>query len=204
MPSPTRPLPTSRAAALTGPVYGLDIETDTTVDGLDPLVARVVAIAISTEDGEHVFDGAELDILRATDHTLATLEPGVLVTWYGSGFDLPFLEHRISRHGLLTGLRVLPAEHDPQARVGSWHRHRHLDAYRVYRNDLPRLLPVSCSLKSVARLLGFEPIEVDIERLHELPANQLRDYVASDARLGRAAALRRWTTAAPFMDQLVA
>ena len=164
----------------------------------------MVAVAISTEDGEYVFDGPELDLLRATDHTLASLAPGILVTWYGSGFDLPFLEHRIRRHGLLTGLRVAPADHDPSARVGSWHGHRHLDAYRVYRNDLTRLLPVSCSLKSVARLLGFDPIEVDIERLHELPLEQLREYVASDARLGRAAALRRWSTARPFLDQLVA
>ena len=37
-------------------VYGLDIETDTTVDGLDPLVARVVAVAVAGPTGVTIFD----------------------------------------------------------------------------------------------------------------------------------------------------
>ena len=73
----------------------------------------------------------------------------------------------------------------------------------MYRNDLRRLLDISCSLKSVARLLGYDPVTVDMHRLHELGAQQLRAYVASYARLCRAAALRRWPTAAPFIDQVV-
>lgn len=184
-------------------VYGLDIETDTAVDGLDPQMAAVIAVAISGEGGEAVFDGEEAELLVALDGHLRRLPRGVLVTWYGSGFDLPFLAERYGRLGLDTGL--LTERHGSDDHVtGSWSGHRHLDAYRVYRNDLTRLLDISCSLKSVAGLLGFAPVEVDVERVHELPRRELREYVASDARLARLAALQRWPTAVRFVDQLVA
>ena len=185
-------------------VYGLDIETDTSVDGLDPRVSAIVAVAVSTGDTDHVFDGDERRLLVELDEFLRFLDPGVLVTWYGSGFDLPFLETRSTLTGVPLGLSVGPCRHDPEALAGTWHGHRHLDAYRVYRNDLTRLLDLSCSLKSVSRLLGYEPIEVEVEQLHDLSPAELRAYVASDARLTRAAALRRWRTATPFVDQLVA
>jgi hypothetical protein len=32
------------------PLYGLDIETDTTIDGLDPSCAAVVAVGLATPD----------------------------------------------------------------------------------------------------------------------------------------------------------
>jgi uncharacterized protein YprB with RNaseH-like and TPR domain len=193
--------PSSARSVPPGLVYGLDIETDTTVDGLDASVAPVVAVALCTEKHEHVFDGDEAHILRGVDQLLQALDPGILVTWYGSGFDLPFLQVRSTMAGIELGLR-LEARDDLGGVRASWHQHHHLDAYRVYRNDLGRLLDVSCSLKSVARLLGYRPVEVDIEHLHQLDRSELSSYVASDARLGRAAALRRWTTAAPFIDQL--
>jgi hypothetical protein len=82
----------------------------------------------------------------------------------------------------------------------AWGAHRHLDAYRVYRNDLDRWLDVSCSLKSVARLLGFSVPYVDASRVHELDPEALVAYVGSDAVLAREAALARWSTAAPFVD----
>ena len=37
----------------------------------------------------------EADVLRATDSALADLPPGVIATWNGAAFDLPFLaDHR--------------------------------------------------------------------------------------------------------------
>ncbi len=187
-------------------VYGLDIETDTSIDGLDPDVAPVVAVAVATEHGEWVFDGPENQLLTELDHFVSGLADGIVVTWYGSGFDLPYLDRRAEILGRRLGLEITSVgERDAvggaKRHRGVWYGHRHLDAYLVYRNDLPRLLEVSCSLKSVSRLLGFDPLEVDIDQLHELAPHELRAYVASDARLCRAAALRRWATALPFVDQ---
>ncbi|MEO1064430.1 MAG: ribonuclease H-like domain-containing protein [Actinomycetota bacterium] len=192
------------------PTYGLDIETDTACDGLDPRVATIVAVAVSGDDDEVVFtDGDERALLAAVDEDLARRRPGVIVTWNGACFDLPFLASRSAAVGLELGLRLrldptlpfrtaLPG-HEGAYRA-SWHGHRHLDAYRVWRNDLHRVVDVSCSLKSVARLTGHVPVEVDRERVHELSPTALHEYVVSDARLARLLALRRWSTATPFVD----
>ena len=64
-------------------VYGLDIETDTTVDGLDPYVAPVVTVALSNEGFDEVFTGPEDQILRDLDDRLASMSPGVIATWNG-------------------------------------------------------------------------------------------------------------------------
>jgi DNA polymerase elongation subunit (family B) len=192
------------------PIYGLDIETDTSVDGLDPAVAPVVTVALSTPGGDEVFAGAERDLLGALDEALGALPPGVIATWNGAAFDLPFLADRYARHGLAAGLtieldpaivsrRPPLAGHEGAYRAG-WHGHRHIDAYRLYRGDVGPALRVSCSLKTIARLVGLTPVEVDREQIHALPDDVLRAYVASDARLARLLAERRWPAAARFVD----
>lgn len=191
-------------------IYGLDIETDTSVDGLDPAVSPVVTVALSTPAGDEVFTGPEADMLAALDARIRVLEPGVLATWNGAAFDLPFLADRAAACGLDLGLRLVPdptvvlhhgplAGHDGAYRA-SWYGHHHVDAYRVYRSDVGRVLRVSCSLKSIARVVGLTPVEVDRERIHELPAAVLDAYVASDARLARILAERRWPGAARCVD----
>lgn len=191
-------------------LHGLDIETDTSHDGLDPRVSEVVAVAVSSDEGEAVFShGTERDLLEAVDEHLARCAEGVIVTWNGAAFDLPFLASRAEALGLELGLRLRPDHrlvvrsalpgHDGAYRAG-WHGHRHLDAYRVWRNDLHRVIDMSCSLKAVARLTGLRPVEVDRERVHELSAQRLDEYVASDARLARLLARRRWSTAEAFVD----
>jgi uncharacterized protein YprB with RNaseH-like and TPR domain len=192
------------------PIYGLDIETDTTVDGLDPAVSPVVTVAVSTPAGDEVFSGPEADVLRATDAALAGLAPGVIATWNGAAFDLPFLLDRSVRLGLGLGLRValdprLASNHPPLpghagAYRGAWHGHAHLDAYRVYRADVGPALRVSCSLKSIARVVGLTPVEVDRERIHELPRTVLGAYVCSDARLARQLSERRRPGLERFVD----
>src|SRR3546814_312720 len=71
------------------PIYGLDIETDTSVDGLDPNVSRIVAAALSTCGVDELFDGPEGELLAGLDERLAEWPPGVLAPWNGSAFDLP-------------------------------------------------------------------------------------------------------------------
>jgi DNA polymerase elongation subunit (family B) len=197
-----------------GPIYGLDIETDTSVDGLDPAVSPVVTVALSGPAGDEVFAGAERDLLAALDEALRALPPGVLATWNGAAFDLPFLADRAARLGLAVGLTI---ELDPTivsrrpplaghtgAYRGTWHGHRHIDTYRLYRGDVGPALQVSCSLKTIARLVGLTPVEVDRERIHALPDDVLRAYVTSDARLARLLTERRWPAASRFVDPAAA
>jgi uncharacterized protein YprB with RNaseH-like and TPR domain len=195
------------------PLYGLDIETDTTCDGLDPGVARVVAVAVSSAAaGDVVLTGAEHGVLAALDAHLAELDPGVLVTWNGGAFDLPFLATRAGRLGLDFGLELawdhrgyragrppLPGHLGTYA--AAWHGHVHVDAYRAWRTLVDDGVP--CGLKSVARAEGLDPVEVDdVTALHDVPRDHLRRYVASDAALTRRLAERRWADVRRFIDRL--
>jgi RNase_H superfamily len=206
---------TSEPTGVTGddgpaPVYGLDIETDTTIDGLDPAVSPVVLAALSTPEGDEVFDGDEPRLLAALDARLRDLPPGILATWNGAAFDLPFVADRAAAAGVALGLTLVP---DPTvvlsrgplrghtgAYRATWYAQRHVDAYRMYRGDVGRVLRISCSLKAIARVVGLTPVEVDRERIHELPRDVLDAYVTSDARLARLLTERRRTTVARFVD----
>lgn len=192
------------------PRYGLDIETDTSAGGLDPRRAGVVAVAISSPSGEQVITGPEAQLLRTVDRVVEALEPGILVTWNGAGFDLPFLADRAAGCGVVLGLRLqadptIVRHRDPLAgHAGayraSWHRHLHLDAYLAYRALLAGS-ELSCSLKATARRAGLAPIEVDVTRLHQLPRSQLVRYVASDALTARLLAEARWAEMEGFVDR---
>ena len=193
-------------------VYGLDIETDTTENGLDPRVAAVVTVALAGPGYEEVFTGPEAQLLVELDARLGELEPGVLATWNGAAFDLPFLSDRAALHGLPLGLRL---QHDASITMrraplpghrgayrASWFDHGHLDAYRLYRGDVGPALRISCSLKSIARFVGLAPVEVDRTRIHDLSNEALHAYAASDARLARILTERRWATASRFVDRV--
>jgi DNA polymerase elongation subunit (family B) len=193
-------------------VYGLDIETDTSENGLDPRVASVVTIALSSPGVDEVFSGRESTILLDVDQRLRSLPPGVLATWNGAAFDLPFIADRAARHGLELGLRLqfdpsmamrrAPLPGHSGAYRGQWYDHGHIDAYRLYRGDVGPSLRVSCSLKSIARLVGLSPVEVDRERIHDLSNEALHAYASSDARLARVLTERRWSSASRFVDRL--
>jgi DNA polymerase elongation subunit (family B) len=193
-------------------VYGLDIETDTTENGLDPRVAAVVTVALAGAGYEEVFTGPEAQLLVDLDDRLAELEPGVIATWNGAAFDLPFMADRAALHGIELGLRLqhdraitmrrAPLPGHRGAYRASWFDHGHLDAYRLYRGDVGPALRISCSLKSIARFVGLVPIEVDRTKIHDLSNEALHAYAASDARLARILTERRWGTASRFIDRV--
>jgi uncharacterized protein YprB with RNaseH-like and TPR domain len=193
-------------------VYGLDIETDTSENGLDPRVASVVTVALSAPGLDEVFSGRESTILFDVDQRLRDLPTGVIATWNGAAFDLPFLADRAGLHGLELGLRLqfdptlamrrAPLPGHRGAYRGAWYGHGHIDAYRLYRGDVGPSLRVSCSLKSIARLVGLSPIEVDRDRIHDLSNEALHAYASSDARLARVLTERRWPSASRFVDRL--
>ncbi|MEM7322399.1 MAG: hypothetical protein AAF531_04870 [Actinomycetota bacterium] len=121
---------------------------------LDPSQSTVVAAGISTIDGDEYYDGDERRILSILDQRFAVLDPGIISTWNGSIFDLPFLRARARALRLGLGLRVRPdrrrhlrrvadQRQAPSLRVGdqngssrpvcgAWHRQRHLDLRWVY------------------------------------------------------------------------
>lgn len=169
-----------------------------------------MAVALVGDDIEVVFDGSEAQILQDLERTLAGLAPGIIVTWNGSRFDLPYLADRAQLACVPLGLHLTRSSfrdswHDPLPghRGGyqaSWGNHRHLDAYFVFRGDVGASLHLSCALKPLARFVGLEPVEEDRRNLHLLSQEQLQAYVASDAHLTRELALRRWRTAQNAID----
>ncbi|MEZ5322402.1 MAG: 3'-5' exonuclease [Microthrixaceae bacterium] len=179
-------------------LYALDIETDTSVDGLDAEVAPVIAVGLAYQGRSITFDGPESELLRSLDDHLGSLPPGLIITWNGSRFDLPFLDARARHCGTPVALRLVPVRrhvHTAHAEPrwdARWYDHRHLDLYDLYRNDVGAGLGISCGLKRMARLAGLDPVEVDFERFHELDRTEVARYVRSDAEVTRVLALRRW------------
>ena len=186
-------------------IYGLDIETDTTpMDdgtprGLDPANTAIVNVAVSTRQGEIVFRGEERALLESLDRYVRSLPAGLVATWNGAVFDLPFLVTRASSHGIELGLSLTPSDairpkYDPLpghagGYLGSWANctpvpHAHLDVAYALREHAASA-GVQWSLKPVARHHGLSPIEVDRTAVHQLTPEQQDDYVASDARVTR-------------------
>ncbi|MCZ7629720.1 MAG: hypothetical protein M5U19_12010 [Microthrixaceae bacterium] len=189
------------------PITGFDIETDTSTGGLDPSTSAVVAAALSGEFGDEVILGSEREILERTDRRLSELGPGLLVTWNGAGFDLPFVKHRAQVLGVELGLettedpvRRSPREPGRSAVRARWYDLVHLDGYQLYRADVGRTLGLSCGLKPLARLVGLSPVELDRATLHTHGIDELAQYVASDARMAAELVRRRMPAAVSMAD----
>lgn len=190
-------------------IYGIDIETDTTSNGLDPAVARVVTVALSGRSFDEVFVGDEATLLRAVDSRLASLAPGVLATWNGATFDLPFIADRARLLGVGIGLHLCLDRRLTMDRTtlpghggayrGAWGRHTHLDTFRLYG---PTAGSSRGSLRSLGRLLGLGAPCGPTDRTHDLANEALHAHAASDARLARVLAERRWSHAARLVDRL--
>lgn len=185
-------------------VYGLDIETDTSSGGLDPRVAPVVTVALALPRHDEIFQGRETTLLCDLDERLRTLPPGILATWNGAAFDLPFLAHRGAHHGLDLGLRL---SLDPQRRQraltyrAAWHHHSHLDTLRLYYDEEPAPR-VSSSLRSIARRVGLGSGSGRRHPPHDLSHEARHACASSDARLARVLTERRMPGAARLVDRL--
>ena len=148
-------------------VYGLDIEIDRSVDARDPAVAPIVKVAIAGPGFEEVFTGRERHLLRAVDDRLRALPAGVIATWQGSSFDLPFLADRAARVGVGIGLRLqldpsLPSTQQPLighegAYRAAWYDHRHIDACRVCNGEMVGPGRLSGAWRSFVDLIGLGP-----------------------------------------------
>lgn len=182
-------------------LLGLDIETDTSHGGgLDPTSAKITAVAVSAVAGmgreaslsTTVFCGDdECALLQKVEAHVRELPAGIIVTWNGSCFDLPFLADRMRLHGVDTALRLSP---DPMVVVkyaplpghqggyrARWGAHQHVDVAGLYR-AFALEHGLAWSLKPVARaVLGVKPIEVDRSAVHQLSDEALVRYNASDA-----------------------
>ena len=191
-------------------IYGLDIETDNTEDGLDPAVASVRAIALSGRNFDELFVGDEADILLALDARLAALPTGVVATWNGSAFDLPFLADRARILGIDLGLKLrldrrltlhrAPLPGHAGAYRASWYDHGHLDTFRIYGAEAGAAQRLS--LRSLGRLVGIGGQDVHPARTQTLCNEALHACAPSDARLARVLAERRWPAAARMIDRV--
>lgn len=180
-------------------IYGFDIETDNSEGhGLDSRFSRVTSIAISATDSLFVLDDTnEARLLRTFAAWLTDNEtlPGIIATWNGSGFDVPFLADRAEATGVEIPLiawadeTVVPKYPSPNPNHATGYRakfgvHNHVDicyAYKPYaeQND------VKWSLKPVADALGLDLFVEDAADLHNVhPVNRLA-YNGSDAHATR-------------------
>lgn len=174
-------------------LYALDIETDTTVDGLDPHVAAVRSVAVYGDDGALAIDHMnEKVLLENLVDFLAGVERGAVVTWNGSCFDLPFLDTRFKLHGIQAGLVLQLSDDRPpkyqatpgyqggyRARFGA---HDHVDIAYAYRL-IAESLRVKWSLKPVSKALGHDPVVVDAAHVDELSVSERLIYNLSDVEM---------------------
>ncbi len=171
-------------------MYALDIETSTDgVNGLDPSESHITSVAVYDGEDGVVFDGPEATLLVLLEQHIAALTEGVIVTWNGASFDLPWLSDRFAVHGIATTLEITLSDdrtpsYDPipghkGGYLGQWGKHDHLDIMQQYRMDA-KAEGLRYGLKPTARRFGIEVIEVDRENMHLLTREEEHAYVLSD------------------------
>jgi len=211
------------------PVYGLDIETGhpsghrvasacepaTTEAALDPRHTIVIRAVVSTAAGEHTLEGDEIVLLQRLDALLARLEPGILATWNGAAFDLPYLADRAGARAVHLGLRLAA---DPRRRFrgetlpghrhayrAAWYGHRHLDAARLYRSGRRPLVDVDDLLRAIGwtgrgrSSAGSGPAD---EPGAELSHDAVHAFASNDARLIRSLVEARLPGIARHLDRI--
>ncbi len=186
-------------------IYGIDIETDVSQGSIDPYEAPIRAIGLSIRNAEHTFTGDEASILARVDATLASVAPGILATWNGAIFDLPYIADRarlldVSIDLVLCadrrrrGTRALLPGHDSAYRA-HWGEHRHLDTFRLYGD--------AGSTGTLGSLFGLSRRRAaTIASTEDLLNEALHAHAASDARLARMLAERRRSGALRVLDHI--
>jgi len=192
-------------APLEHDIYGIDIETDLSRGTIDPALAPIRAIGVSVRNAEDTFTGDEASILRQVDARLAELPPGIVATWNGAIFDLPYIADRARVLGVALDLvlcadrrrrsaRELLPGHDGAYRA-TWGEHRHVDTFRLYGD--------SGSSGTLGSLLGLPRRRAaTIASTDDLLNEALHAHAASDARLARVLAERRRQAALRLVDHI--
>jgi hypothetical protein len=186
-------------------IIALDIETDTSPchnpileccerRGLDPSLTPITVVSLQLRDGNRIYRSSEKGekaALEALDYDLRSLT-GILVTWNGSVFDMPFLAERYKYFEIENGLVLHPDPvievkykplpgHNGGYRV-SWYQLDHADIAFAYKEEAERIR-VPWSLKQIAVAHGLAPIEVERKQMHNMSPSELDNYVASDTRV---------------------
>lgn len=211
-------------------IYGLDIETDTTPEtpqelaagsapgsrGLDPRIGAVTSIGIDCGDGEGIYlDGDEEGMLLDLQRHLRRMPVGLIATWNGSVFDLPFLDYRYRAHGLTPPFELhlnaaITPKYEPlpgyqggytavlDCNVPSMN-HAHLDVAYALRSRLESA-GIGWRLKEAAHAAGIDMVTVDRTAIHTLSPSQQREYNLSDSRGTRELAVRLLAGTLTFED----
>jgi DNA polymerase elongation subunit (family B) len=180
------------------PFYGFDIETTS----LSPIKGRTRSVAAWGDAGYFYAEAPESEgergLILGALGWLVEQEPGVVVGWNTSGFDVPFMLSRgrsvdadlwSGGHLLLATpaedrpLKYEPVEgHTGGYRVQSFAGHRHCDIMNAWK-PWCGANGVEWSLKAVAEACGLNPIKENREAMDDLNSDRLRSYNLSDSRV---------------------
>lgn len=203
-----------------GPVYSFDIETannkELGEDGLDPRRSRVTSVSVSSDSEDWVFDDDnELNLLTSLSGLITSLDSGILVTWNGSAFDLPFLHDRYKINAL-PGYPILlrpssrPTKYAP---IGGhtcgyhadgllWGKHLHADIQWAWESRAKEM-DVKWSLKPLATALNLNPVIEDAANLHLISSESRAKYNLSDAVVTRKLAIHESINLRLWIDPVV-
>ena len=130
-------------------------------DFMPPHLQRVVAVGLVLEHEGSVRawslggpDSDEAELVRRFFEGLEQYRP-VLVSWNGSGFDLPVLAYRALRHGVSAGAYWEMGDNERDYRFNNYvsrYHWRHVDMMDVLAHYQPRS---NAPLDEVARLIGL-------------------------------------------------
>ena len=190
----------------TNHIYAWDVETDNSKgQGLTARHpdSRITSISFAHAAGvEVIAHDDEAHILTDWLDLLMMTEPGLLTSWNGAFFDIPFVADRAQilnhRLGALWHLYAMPGlrpKYDflPGHTTGyaltfptpAGLPHQHLDIANSYQTFAAEA-GVTWSLKPVYRAVtGKEPVELDRANLHLYSREQQDAYSASDSVITR-------------------
>jgi DNA polymerase elongation subunit (family B) len=193
-----------------GTLYALDIETCTNPgDGLNPTnpLTRITSVSVLygpddkdlSPTGAVIFDDKnESRLLRSLDAWMTDkdTEPGLIITYNGANFDIPFLLTRSDINDVALGIsaKVHSARRGPYGvRKGhaggyivKWETkttpHDHVDIWLPY-IKIAKAAGIKAGLKVIAKHYGYTPIEVDRNEMASLSVAQRAAYNLSDVEV---------------------
>ncbi len=161
-------------------------------DFMPPHLQRIVSIAVVLESEGAVRawslgkpESGEAELISRFYEGVEQYRP-TLVSWNGSGFDLPVLSYRALRHGLSAGIYWEMGDREREFRFSNYvsrYHWRHVDLMDVLAHYQPRS---NAPLDEVARLIGL-PGKSGVGGAHVAEAwlegqiGAIRDYCEIDA-----------------------